>query len=161
MCDSKRLWKWPAYLEATTHGCTNIFIYSGGSSANGEPLLCSRGYESERGFLLCHAPGEAMGNGFFEGAWGVMFRAKRDFLKKGHAVQKPGFCVSKIPVFAQPARRLGALLSDFRVLDTQIRRFPMARTRLITFFLLPPPRFGAYFFSWGRGKFTKKKSALL
>ena len=30
-----------------------------------------------------------------------------------HLAQKPGFCVSKAPVFAQPARRLSAYCSDF------------------------------------------------
>ena len=65
--------------------------------------------------------------------------------KKGHVAQKPGFCVSKTAVFAQPVRRLGAFLSAFRVLDAQIWRFPMARARLIF-------RFGAFFFSWGREK---------
>ena len=48
---------------------------------------------AERDFLLFHGPGGAMGNGFGGGAWGLIFRGKRDFLQKGHVAQKPGFCV--------------------------------------------------------------------
>ena len=37
-----------------------------------------------------------------------VFARQREVLLWGSFEQKPGFCLSKNPVFAQPARRLGA-----------------------------------------------------
>ena len=48
-------------------------------------------------------------------------------------LEKTGFCAAKPVFFAQPARRLSAIQSGFRVLEAKTRLFLMAHSRRIIF----------------------------
>ena len=90
----KRKKRWQAPLSVVVLAFVNVFGVVARSS-----VLQSRDPD------LCGGPARRQGNDSF-------FARQPDFFL-AHLDQKPGFCVSTTPVFAQPARRLAWRLGAF------------------------------------------------
>ena len=75
-------------------------------------------------------PPVLQGNDLIPRSRALVFAHQREKKMGAQLAQKWGFCVSKTPVFAQPARRLGAFRGVFfaRVLEAKPAVFDGARS---------------------------------